>query len=211
MKERPIIFSTPMVQAILEGRKSQTRRIVKPTKDKYFGCELSQNELAGEINSGDHENSKFGTIGDLIWVRENWRVAQQHNSIRPIDLNFERGLTIFYSAGGSRSHNSDGVYVNDNNYTQGVPDWIGKVRPSIHMPRLAARIFLEITDVRVERLHDISESDAEAEGCEPYRLPCHPDIGPFKAGYSVLWESINGAGSWDRNQYVWVISFRRID
>lgn len=220
MRERPIIFSTPMVKAILEGRKTQTRRIVKPTKDKFFGCELSPCELSGEINWGDHINSFYGTVGDILWVRENWRVSKKHDSVRPIDLPFDRGLTIAYAAGGSRAHNGDGIYVNDDNYPQEVPDWLGKIRPSIHIPRSAARIFLEVTDVRIEKLQDISEADAIAEGIEDrygsdhcrWRIYGKADTftSAPESSYESLWESINGAGSWDLNPFVWVISFKRI-
>lgn len=187
MKERPIIFSKPMVQAILEGRKSQTRRIVKTNAS-------GRAQLAGRNwHLSDPEVIKacpFGAIGNRLWVRE-----------------------AFHVCNGAQRWN-DGIYIYRADHGIGISgSYIdtAKWKPSIFMPRLASRITLEITGIRVERLREISEEDAKAEGCEPYRLPCHPDIGPFKAGYSVLWESINGAGSWDRNQYVWVISFRRID
>ena len=86
----------------------------------------------------------------------------------------------------------------------------GATVPPIHMPRWASRILLEIVAVRVERLQDISEADAEAEGCEPFRHPTHPSIGPFSAGYSALWDSINGAGSWAANPWIWCLTFKRV-
>ena len=154
MKEHPIIFRAEMVRAILAGRKTQTRRIVKPRKDRAIGCELACHELAGEVNAGDYLNAPWAP-GDWLWVRE-----------------------------------------------------------SIHMPRWASRITLEITGVRVERLQEISTVDALAEG-----VNVHPDhhgkprsslYSPVQA-YADLWEQINGLESWAANPWVWVIEFKKLE
>ena len=192
MTERGMIFNSEMVRAILDGRKTQTRRPVKfPVHDKNLGCELAGNELAGELSAGNYLNSAFGKPGDRIWVRETWA---RYN----IDQN---------------SH--------DIAYRATTPaDWPeeGRWRPSIHMPRWASRILLEITDVRVERLNAISQEDAQAEGMEltGWR-PTYsdPDSGgevmtPYD-NFAELWESIYGEESWKANGWVWVISFKRVE
>lgn len=192
MKERGMIFNGEMTRAILDGRKTQTRRPVKfPVHDKNLGCELAGNELAGELSAGNYLNSAFGKPGDRLWVRETWA---RYN----IDQN---------------SH--------DIAYRATTPaDWPeeGRWRPSIHMPRWASRILLEITDVRVERLNAISQEDAQAEGMEltGWR-PTYsdPDSGgevmtPYD-NFAELWESIYGEESWKANGWVWVISFKRVE
>lgn len=189
MKERGMIFNSEMVRAILDGRKTQTRRPVKfPILDRNLGCELAGNELAGELSAGNYLNSAFGKPGDRIWVRETWA---RYN----IDQN---------------SH--------DIAYRATTPaDWPeeGRWRPSIHMPRWASRITLEITGVRVERLNSISQEDAQAEGMEltGWR-PTYsdPDSGgevwtPYD-NFAQLWESIYGEESWKANPWVWVIEFK---
>ncbi|MDL5431172.1 morphogenetic protein [Klebsiella michiganensis] len=187
-----MIFNGEMVRAILDGRKTQTRRPVKfPVLDKNLGCELAGNELAGELSAGNYLNSAFGKPGDRIWVRETWA---RYN----IDQN---------------SH--------DIAYRATTPaDWPeeGRWRPSIHMPRWASRILLEITDVRVERLNAISQENAQAEGMEltGWR-PTYsdPDSGgevmtPYD-NFAELWSSIYGDESWKANPWVWVIEFKRVE
>ena len=194
MTERGMIFNGEMVRAILDGRKTQTRRPVKfPVHDKNLGCELSGNELAGELSAGNYLNSAFGKPSDRIWVRETWA---RYN----IDQN---------------SH--------DIAYRATTPaDWPeeGRWRPSIHMPRWASRILLEITDVRVERLNAISEEDARAEGIidggclncgEPEPCGCANPEPDATDAFAYLWQSIYGQESWNDNPWVWVISFERIE
>lgn len=193
MKERGMIFNGEMVLAILDGRKTQTRRPVKfPVLDKHLGCELAGNELAEELSAGNYLNSAFGKPGDRIWVRETWA---RYN----IDQN---------------SH--------DIAYRATTPaDWPeeGRWRPSIHMPRWASRILLEITDVRVERLNSIHDVDAMREGIQNLTTCSHADFGipgvvnaqhPVRA-FQLLWESIYGADSWRANPWVWVIEFKRVE
>ena len=214
MKERGMIFNGEMVRAILDGRKTQTRRPVKfPVHDKNLGCELAGNELAGELSAGNYLNSAFGKPGDRIWVRETWAEA---GASAP-DLKLYRA-----------------------NYPEHVPSIYENVppaeeirwTPSIHMPRWASRILLEITDVRVERLNAISPEDAESEGLERTNftgfgdepgLPSYPEpdvyFDPLKKqwkeyppeAFAGLWESIYGEGSWLANPWVWVIEFKRVE
>ena len=184
-----MIFNGEMVRALLDGRKTQTRRPVKvPHIDRDAMCELSGNELAGELSAGNYRNSPHGKPGDRIWVRETWA---RYN----IDQD---------------SH--------DMAYRATPPaDWPeeGRWRPSIHMPRWASRLTLEITGVRVERLKSISQEDAQDEGMEltGWR-PTYsdPDSGgevwtPYD-NFAQLWESIYGEGSWQANPWVWVIEFK---
>lgn len=152
----------------------------------------------------------FGEPGDRLWVREAWRVSRKHDHLRPRDLPFARGMTIMYGAGGSRAHNDAGEYVNDRNYPPTLPAWAGKGRPSIHMPRQASRTDLEVTGVRVERLQDITEADAEAEGVDFLRhVPDADETLSARDLYRILWDSINEARghSWASNPWVWVVEF----
>lgn len=203
MKERPILFSAPMVRAILEGRKTQTRRVVKPQPHSAHYPQHAEARGAGWVwmahddrptytfATGDFR-CPYGQPGERLWVRETW--AKADSSL--ID-------ETFYRADGEVDGRQRAF-----SYVKREPRW----RPSIHMPRWASRIDLEVTGVRVERLQDISEADAIAEGVEPYRLPVHPVREALRHvdGFSVLWESINGPGSWDANPWVWVVEFRRV-
>lgn len=210
MKETPLLFSGDMVRAERSGRKTQTRRIVKPCKDLNLGCPLAPNEIAGEINAGDYTNSPYGGPGDRLWVRESWRVARQHDAKKPRDLNFDRGMTIMYDAGGSRAHDGTGRYVNDDNYPPSLPDWAGKLRPSIFLPRVACRTVLEITSVRIDLLQDITDDDALKEGVDRTNTSIP---GYARERFSRLWDSLNAARGfgWDTNPWVWRIEFKRAD
>lgn len=170
MKERPILFSRPMVRAILEGRKTVTRRVMKPQPD-FLGSMVDPNTPFKTLDAGLHARitCPYGEPGDRLWVRETWHVGKPHDKTAPADilaplLAEGRGITVLYTAGGWQSVGPAGreepIYPDD----QPLPDWAGKGRPSIHMPRWACRILLEITAVRVERLQDISEVQARAEG-----------------------------------------------
>jgi len=198
MKERPILFSAPMVRALLDGSKTQTRRVVKPQHLKFF-----EHSAAEMLGAWDKRPMPHGHPGDRLWVREAWRGIVQIN-----------GPHEAYSTGVAR-------YVPDQEYCKKVEfaatdeangePW----RPSIHMPRWASRITLEITSVRVERLQDISEADAMAEGIPADLLPLDVARMPYPSSiaagrYAALWESINGPGSWDANPWVWVVEFKRV-
>jgi hypothetical protein len=205
MKERPILFSAPMVRAILAGTKTQTRRVVKPRK----GEEVDPSGIY-DLHPGDREIARcpYGHPGDLLWVREAWRTLRRFD-----------GQTI-----ATMPRDSWIAYEADENQGDALPKdaggRMGKVRPSIHMPRWASRITLEIVSVRVERLQEISEADAVAEGVTRQMRSmlgwsAEESEEAFNARqarstFGLLWESINGPGSWASNPYVWAVEFRRV-
>lgn len=215
MKERGMIFNGEMVRAILDGRKSQTRRIVKSDcmdiGEKDDGTLWPWRE---HDNGGDYwYPCPFGEVGDRIWVRETWQAI--HDSVDEFGHVEER--TYSPSIPKEKDRYWHTVYAehfgDENREDRGFP-W----RPAIHMPRWASRILLEITSVRVERLNDISQKDAQAEGMEltGWR-PTYsdPDSGgevwtPYD-NFAELWQSLYGVGSWLSNPWVWVIEFRRIE
>lgn len=190
MKERPVIFNADMVRAILNGRKTQTRRPVKfPFLDINMGCELAGNELAGELAAGNYWNSPFGQPGDRLWVRETF------GSRVLCDAAGGTGTFTVY-----RASNPDAVkYVTATG--KAIPI---KWKPSIHMPRWASRITLEITGVRVERLKDISASDALDEGIQHMTMNCP------RHEFFQLWNNIYGDMAHETNPWLWVITFRRV-
>ncbi|PXW49977.1 hypothetical protein DFO55_12935 [Grimontella sp. AG753] len=215
MKERPMIFNAEMVRAILDGRKTQTRRIVKSDcmdiGEKDDGTLWPWRE---HDNGGDYwYPCPFGEVGDRIWVRETCRAVE-----------LESGLDVVsYDAGGQdipiKAHPLDaGLWVDLYRYRGGE----GKTVPSIHMPRWASRITLEITGVRVERLQNISDEDVDAEGfAGDYPTSALPALFPGEPSdwshlsmrdcYGVLWKSIYGEESWQANPWVWVITFQRVE
>lgn len=206
VKERPILFSAPMVRAILDGRKTQTRRIVKPQPRPHKGIASVPGDFAFFNSPGcwtisckpngpdgwAEENSPYGQPGDRLWVRETWGVAPGYDNTPPRDLK-PHGMKVNYSA--------DGALIGC------------KSRPSIHMPRWASRILLEITSVRVEQLQDISPTDCIAEGCRGGHgsIPGYLYSATEKEHYKWLWESINGHESWYANPWVWVVEFKRVE
>jgi hypothetical protein len=188
-KERPILFSTPMVKAILEGRKTMTRRVVKSRHESGM---FAVSRTAGQITSiesldWDERNCEkdvycpYGNPGDILWVRE--------KTFKDVD---------------------DVYYYADGTCCDQIPECccceVGKPRliPSIHMPKSACRIWLEITDVRVERLHEITNEDCKKEGV----TPDYSDLFPYAKSFKALWRKINGEESWERNPFVWVICFK---
>lgn len=214
---KPIIFSTPMVQAILEGCKTQTRRVVKPQPPK-----LENIPLRPIIENNEVQFWGIGTTqisgarcpyrhGDILWVRETWRVRNVYGDFARHD----RTIEIEYKAGG------DTVFMP---VTKEVVSW-NCWRPSIHMPRTAARIFLRVTDVRVERVQEISEEDALREGIVEhlpgrfhYLMENAPGnyMGTYantaKQAFMWLWNEINTKRGyiWASNPWVWVYTFERI-
>lgn len=194
MSERPILFSAPMVRAILEGRKTQTRRIVKPqppddcapirvgefhpTVIDRWGDEAPGEPIFGayDLNGEWGVRCPYGQPGERLWVRETWR--EWGGTERRVD----------YRA------------------TTKVPRPADGWKPSIHMRRADSRITLEIVAVRVERLQAISRGDAMAEGCP---FPNMAGLMDPREWYEDLWRDINGPGSWAANPWVWVIEFKR--
>lgn len=240
MRERPIIFSAPMVRAILDGRKTQTRRVVKPQPSSELLADFAAIRAMRGSNRTDAQmlsdclSCPYGAPGDQLWLKEAfsgpWCMEAQGGMAATPPSKWGATSRIWYWADGSPTHG----------------DWT-RPRPSIHMPRWASRITLEIESVRVERLQDISEADAEAEGCEanPYPGPWwqgYRDVGNGRLihqqsigetppewmiepkrmydhkhldmsavdAYRALWFQINGLDSWKANPWVWVVSFRRI-
>ncbi|MDS7764295.1 hypothetical protein [Klebsiella michiganensis] len=231
MKERGMIFNGEMTRAILDGRKTQTRRIMKvqPSEDftpmnmaletdykarwytpgivdKDGYLQPASKEVFGVSNENEGYSCPFGAVGDRIWVRETWN-----------------------KYGGLLTYRADHDWIDDmRKETVCTAKWV----PSIHMPRWASRILLEITDMRVERLNAISPEDAESEGLERTNftgfgdepgLPSYPEpdvyFDPLKKqwkeyppeAFAGLWESIYGEGSWKANPWVWVIEFKRVE
>ena len=217
MVERPILFSAPMVRAILSGQKTVTRLVVKANPDKDMGkrCVLQPHELAGEVNAGNFRNCRYGQPGDRLWVREAWA-----------DVNMCGAPALAYRADEDvRDLMAEDLFLDeDGAFNYQDPRWkkyafglwyadlhLARWRPSIHMPRWASRIQLEITAVRVERLQDISEDQAMAEGVSHESVKAFRRVGVTRAAgfaFRDLWGAINGAGTWDANPWVWVVEFK---
>lgn len=231
MKERPILFSGPMVRAILDGRKTQTRRVFGPEMiriEPHPKCGFYYETFArrnGEVvstgqgpfrpNDWSHY-CPYGEPGDRLWVRETWRTRREWDRIAPSKL----PVTEDSSFTPLTLREQYITYVESDTQANKLR---GKLRPSIYMPRWASRITLEIVSIRVERLQDISEEDAEAEGIVSRRVMDDPYPHFFLSGsewqwdyaasiiYANLWESINGPDSWQANPWVWVVQFRRVE
>jgi len=199
---KPIMFATPMVSALREGEKTQTRRLLKP----QIVADLDDFKISRALQT------VRDAYGDVLWVREAWRVDASFDHLSPRQIetaclfrNYKTGWApIAYDAGG---------YSN----SWGTNGWceMGRRRASMHMPRWASRLTLEVTGVKIERLQDISEADAKAEGCGQYasstKLASGFDAsrkGSYREGYRELWDTINGAGSWEANPWVVAVIFK---
>ena len=211
MKERPILFSGPMVNAILRNEKTQTRRVLKVSDhgykfehmmklDDYFVATFDP----GLMFQTELVKCPYGKVGDRLWVREGWRYY----------IDSELWYCVQYRADNAvkkpdfPDNNAGFRFVGYCDETEDPENQ--RWRPSIHMPRYSSRILLEIADIRVERVQDISEADAMFEGAEPQIVLPGDEIS-FVAGFYWLWDSINdkrGFG-WDVNPWVWVIEFER--
>ena len=208
MKERPILFSAPMVRAILDGRKTQTRRIIK---------NIGIVPGIGEVLNGSDDAKEwpefcpYGKPGDRLWVRETHWMDKRDILCAVMDLD---GFAVDAHQAGRNKFVKDFDSLKNNKF------W--KKRSSIHMPRIVSRILLEITGVRVERLINISNVDAIAEGIELEQGTAHwknYDTSPGGwrywnspvQSYRTLWESLNGTGSWNLNPWVWVVEFKVLE
>lgn len=221
MKERPILFNGEMVRAILEGRKTQTRRIIKPQPFDVTPIQPRSIQILWDGNAHSDKFARgticklcpYGKVGDRLWVRETY-----------VETDSDGGPVVAYKAGGHMVHCAT---VSRNNRTEFVVSGeVGTIypperwTPSIHMPRWASRITLEITGVRVERLQEISEEDAKAEGVEygfwhedsrTFSTPTDEEDeanSSWRDGFGFLWDSIYQ--NWAKNPWVWVIEFRRV-
>ncbi|MBX4678098.1 ASCH domain-containing protein [Klebsiella pneumoniae] len=236
MKEHGMIFNGEMVRAILDGRKTQTRRPIKWKQTRF--TEIGEREDGSKWPwSEDAEHAcdfwhpcPFGAVGDRIWVRETWATLGNEDGCcidweGNLCKGDERSAARIYRASCEQRPGDYGLWsIPDDAYWKPHTKehkFEGAWRPSIHMPRWASRILLEITDVRVERLNAISEEDATAEGVPPAGslLPDYPgtfltpkgDFATAKVAFQRLWESIYGEESWKANGWVWVISFKRVE
>lgn len=203
MEERPILFSGPMVRAILEGRKTQTRRVVKP---QFEGeTPLADLYLSGKWDK--RPRCPYGKPGDRLWVRETWRPWHETDHEcgcgEHCDCRRTPPTKVCFKA--------NGLEIQPEDRALGV-----KWRPSIHMPRSASRITLEVVDVRVGRIESITEEDAKAEGAIYHSMGGwqHYEGSPLyrtaRGSFLHLWEKINGDESLLSNPWVWVIEFKQV-
>lgn len=212
MRERPILFSGEMVRAILEGRKTQTRRVISPqpawdavreewTYEDRRGVSRWSGPMgpaACSLHYGLLPSCPYGAPGDRLWVRETHAIVpatayRQSTGVRQIEDPSDPDMAAIYREGWERSPPS-------------------RWRPSIYMPRWASRLLLEVEEVRVERLQAITEEDARAEGVQPAETT-DGDLS-FALGFADLWDSINGKRpgcAWSENPWVWAVSFRRME
>ena len=200
MKERGVVFNDDMVRAILEGRKTQTRRPVKNVRaDNCLVIRKPTKKRNGVythvMDAPKHGLCPFGNVGDRIWVRETFNAFWLDNDVIQ---EIKDGVSLASELCDYKADYSDS--------SKPAEGWT----PSIHMPRWASRILLEITDVRVERLHDMSEADAKAEGASPATYKITPPEAVYRVGFGDIWRSIYGQDNWLSNPWVWVIEFERI-
>ncbi|EPL7655492.1 hypothetical protein P3200_004359 [Escherichia coli] len=200
MKERGMIFNDAMVRAILEGRKTQTRRPVKNVRaDNCLVIRKPTKKRNGVythvMDALEHGLCPFGNVGDRIWVRETFNAFWLDNDVIQ---EIKDGVSLASELCDYKADYSDS--------SKPAEGWT----PSIHMPRWASRILLEITDVRVERLHDMSEADAKAEGASPVTYKITPPEAVYRVGFGDIWRGIYGQENWLSNPWVWVIEFKRI-
>lgn len=205
MTERPIIFTPEHVRKVLNGIKTQTRRIVKPqpikqhhiawVHDGGFGSGFQV--LTNHAGTVERITCPYGKPGDKLWVQETWQQAFRAS---------KSSTGVIYLADGP---DFNSLAEQQHQLTRKERGW----KPSIHMPKKFCRLWLEIVSIRVERVQEISEADAKAEGC---LIPgiLWPDITNrayrYAAVFHLLWDSIHGAGAWERNDWVWVIEFKRL-
>ena len=207
--ERPIIFNDAMVLAILDGRKTQTRRIMKPQPPPVGAnggalTGIRESSLGYGFDATYRLDNPtylgtcpFGVVGDRLWVRE--------------------GMLRRYHMGVWRYRAGDAIVLPDGKNAPDAGAWAFHTKrdycPSIHMPRWASRLTLEITGIRVERVQDISEADAIAAGAvvSDELTGCAEDLnGSHRAAFALAWNSIHGRGAWDRNAWVWVLGVRKV-
>jgi len=236
-KQSPILFSTQMVEAILNNTKSQTRRIVK--QNRRWCEDVDEVDLKSWFEKGIIK-SPYGEKGDMLWIRETWKMIG-HTQDDHTEFHFqykdgEDRHIDFYGDDDRCEYwvkKLDDLCANllekglaeendeEERYTWNKEDvpW----KPSIHMPKEVARIWLKISDIRVERLHDISDVDCVEEGIKhsqgksgplcwyDYKHKSYNAVTGVTSSFKTLWQTVNGPGSWNINPWVWVISFEQIE
>ena len=224
MKTRPILFSGPMVRALLDDRKTQTRRVVK-MKSHHQIEERDDGTLWPLMYDGERDADSwmacpYGQPGDRLWVRETWQGPLLQEFEVDADPDWHTASNVHqYQSPKHCEYAADGGAKPE--YTDADDVMHQGWQPSIHMPRWASRIELEVTGVRVERLQGISEADCIAEGCTknhngyywggPHKAGGLKQMATAKQAYQDLWESINGPGSWEANPWLWAVTFKRVE
>lgn len=236
VRERPILFSAPMIRALLAGTKTQTRRIVNPQPLSLWGQGVTVQDPAhysAHVRTTDGEDrwvrSPYGRPGDRLWVRESWRSWEEtceqdhpHGYDVPCGLHCHQ-VYVAYAATPREGYRPTPdkahiTYLDASTPLEANPLLLGPWRPSIFMPRCASRITLEVTEVRVQRLQEISEEDARAEGFSSEPTPATVNGEPAELHvfdpikwYALLWDSVNGKRApWSSNPWVWALTFRRV-
>lgn len=217
LNSKPILFSAEMVRAILEGRKTQTRRIVKPQPAKntqaFWHCVKSTDkskvglwspksgtDAGNAVPTGKEVRCPYGSVGDFLWVRESWRPIFVSKSVACIQYRSNMQV-IRHQINQEISSALESIESQCNERVdKSGPKW----RPSIHMPRWASRITLEIKSIKIERLRDISEEDAKAEGVN--KIGTSDSESSYRTGFTYKWIDIHGIG-FDPDTWVWVIGF----
>jgi hypothetical protein len=219
---KPIIFSGPMVLAVLEGRKTQTRRIVKPQPEKWNTAQRAPFTLPHEPRTwsplADNSDDRVCPyeLGAELWVRESWSIWDKTMT------RIERESLRIPTGPNGLMPGSEGYWKRRVIYRcDGDPDPVNPWMwyPSIFMPRWASRITLEVTGVRVERLNEISEADAKAEGVEPWSFGPYQNMTtgeygatyPYRGGFACVWDELQEAHTWKSNPWVWVYEFRKVE
>jgi hypothetical protein len=236
MTDIPVIMSGPMVRRTLDGLKTNTRRLLYAER-KARGGRVPGSASFVPTHPAPPGNPMKGTywalsvwhkvqVGDRLWVRENWRTSRKYDGVKPADLP-ERDVTVLFEAGGSIANHEDGWRPDTWPQAGALPDWAGKLRSAIHMPRWASRLALVVTATKIERLQDISDADAQAEGARrfddipgthPYpasegrwsmEMPTSTNtcLGSARAAFGNYWVRLHGPHSWHDNPWVVAVAF----
>ncbi|AHG22160.1 phage-like protein [Chania multitudinisentens RB-25] len=227
MKVHPILFNGDMVRAIIDGRKTQTRRVMKVQPSANFSpmnmaleldytarwytpgvvdkngyLQPAKKQIFGVADEDEGYSCPLGAVGDRLWVREAWQVI--HSEYDEDEITYAPEIPKQQDNYWHPIYEVD--FKGESREERGFP-W----RPSLHMPRWVSRLLLEITAVRVERLQDISEEDAKAEGAAPSTRAITPPEAIYRVGFLNLWWSIYGEESWQANPWCWVIEFKLVE
>ncbi len=203
MTDRPILFSGPMVRALIEGRKTQTRRVLKP---QPVSCLSWGDPPAGSYPSKNGWSRLRYAVGDRLWVREAWRLPDCYDDHTP------SGFVAQLVEGGMPGPNGLVRFEADGRdaWCDAYPDLpLGRLRPGMHLPRMLTRLTLTVTEVRMQRLQGISSADAIADGFPPHgnSLTIDCDTPDPRNDFRRVWDSVNGPGAWDLNPWVAAYTF----